>query len=77
MNVEKYIKTIFDIIKNLFLQEEFLISYLSENIFTPDESTKSVLELGCGYGRITKLLLTKFPNNDKTVFSSRFISSSD
>ena len=48
--------------KNFVLQEELLITYLSDNIFTADESTKSVLELGCGYGRITKLLLTKFPN---------------
>ena len=48
--------------KDFVLQEELLINYLSDNIFTPDESTKSVLELGCGYGRITKLLLTKFPN---------------
>ena len=48
--------------KDFVLQEELLINYLSDNIFTADESTKSVLELGCGYGRITKLLLTKFPN---------------
>ena len=51
--------------KDFVLQEELLITYLSDNIFTADESTKSVLELGCGYGRITKLLLTKFPNSIK------------
>ena len=47
--------------KDFLLQEELLVSYLSDNIFTPSDSTQSVLELGCGYGRITKLLLTKFP----------------
>jgi ubiquinone/menaquinone biosynthesis C-methylase UbiE len=44
------------------LQEELLIKYLTDNIFTSDESVKSVLELGCGFGRITKLLLTNFPS---------------
>ena len=48
--------------KNFVLQEELLITYLSDNIFTSDESTTSVLELGCGYGRITNLLMTKFHN---------------
>ena len=61
MNVEKYTNKIFDTTKILFLQEELLVSYLSDNIFTPSDSSQSVLELGCGYGRITKLLLTKFP----------------
>ena len=42
------------------LQEEILIKYLNDNIFTSDQSVKSVLELGCGFGRIAKLLLTKF-----------------
>jgi SAM-dependent methyltransferase len=40
------------------LQEEFLIDYLNGI----DGSFKSVLELGCGFGRITKLLLTKYNN---------------
>ena len=44
--------------KNKRLQEEFLIDYL--NGITG--SFKSVLELGCGFGRITKLLLTNFNN---------------
>lgn len=44
--------------KNKLLQEEFLIDYL--NGITG--SFKSVLELGCGFGRITKLLLTNFNN---------------
>ena len=47
--------------KDFVLQEDMLVSYLSDNIFTTSDSTKSVLELGCGYGRITKILLTKFP----------------
>ena len=57
----KVYKNNFKYNKDFVLQEEFIITYLNENIFTPDESTKSVLELGCGYGRVTKLLLTKFP----------------
>ena len=48
--------------KNMRLQESTLIKHLSDNIFTSDNSVKSVLELGCGFGRITKLLLTNFPN---------------
>jgi SAM-dependent methyltransferase len=44
--------------KNFRLQEEFLIEYL--NGITG--SFKSVLELGCGFGRITKLLLTSYNN---------------
>jgi 2-polyprenyl-3-methyl-5-hydroxy-6-metoxy-1,4-benzoquinol methylase len=40
------------------LQEEFLIEYLNGI----NDSFKSVLELGCGFGRITKLLLTKYNN---------------
>jgi 2-polyprenyl-3-methyl-5-hydroxy-6-metoxy-1,4-benzoquinol methylase len=43
------------------LQEETLIKYLTDNIFSSDDSIKSVLELGCGFGRISKLLLTNFP----------------
>ena len=44
------------------LQEKILIKHLTNYVFTFDESIESVLELGCGFGRITKLLLTKFPN---------------
>lgn len=44
--------------KNKRLQEEFLIAHLN-NI---SGSFKSVLELGCGFGRITKLLLTNYSN---------------
>jgi len=46
--------------RSMRLQEELLIKYLTDNIFTSDESVKSVLELGCGFGRITKFLLTNF-----------------
>ena len=46
--------------KDFVLQEEVLISYLSNNLFTASDLTYPVLELGCGYGRITKLLLNKF-----------------
>jgi ubiquinone/menaquinone biosynthesis C-methylase UbiE len=48
--------------KDKRLQESMLIKHLSDNIFNSDDSVKSVLELGCGFGRITKLLLTNFPN---------------
>ena len=65
----KVYKNNFKYNKNFFLQEELIITYLNENVFTPDESTKSVLELGCGYGRITKLLLTKFPTLIKEYFA--------
>ena len=47
------------------LQEYILTEYLTSNIFTPtnsgDEPAEfSVLEVGCGFGRITRLLLTNF-----------------
>ena len=42
------------------LQEKLLIHHLNNNIFTSEEAVKSVLELGSDFGRITKLLLTKF-----------------
>jgi SAM-dependent methyltransferase len=44
--------------KNFVLQEQFIISYLN----SISGSFKSVLELGCGFGRITKLLLTNYNN---------------
>jgi SAM-dependent methyltransferase len=44
--------------KNKRLQEEFLITQLNGI----SGSFKSVLELGCGFGRITKLLLTNYSN---------------
>ena len=61
------------------LQERLLIEYLASNIFTPtnsgDEPAEfSVLEVGCGFGRITKLLLTNFGKVDgraHRAFSSR------
>jgi SAM-dependent methyltransferase len=44
--------------KNKRVQEEFLIAHLN-NI---SGSFKSVLELGCGFGRITQLLLSNYHN---------------
>ena len=44
--------------KNKHVQEEFLIAHLN-NI---SGSFKSVLELGCGFGRITQLLLSNYSN---------------
>ena len=44
--------------KNKRVQEEFLIAHLN-NI---SGSFNSVLELGCGFGRITQLLLTNYNN---------------
>jgi SAM-dependent methyltransferase len=43
--------------KNFVLQEKILIDYLKNNV-----SFSSVFEIGCGFGRITKLLLSNFPN---------------
>lgn len=47
--------------KNFKLQEQIFINYLKELTFT------SVLELGCGFGRITKLILNNFPGIQKYV----------
>ena len=44
--------------KNFELQEKILIDYLKD----VSSSFSSVLEVGCGFGRITKLLLSNFPN---------------
>lgn len=43
--------------KNFELQEKILIDYLKNNV-----SFSNVFEIGCGFGRITKLLLSNFPN---------------
>jgi SAM-dependent methyltransferase len=47
------------------LQERFLIDYLTSNIFSTTNSDSkpvklSVLEVGCGFGRITRLILENF-----------------
>jgi len=51
------------------VQERLLIEYLTSNIFTSnsDDNPKemSVLEVGCGFGRITRLLLAKFGKSIK------------
>ena len=44
--------------KSKRLQEEFLLTHLNGI----SGSFKSVLELGCGFGRITQLLLTNYSN---------------
>ncbi|HEX2407833.1 MAG TPA: class I SAM-dependent methyltransferase [Nitrososphaeraceae archaeon] len=54
----KFYKKNFHYDDNKRLQEEFLIDYL--NGITG--SFKSVLELGCGFGRISQLLLTNYNN---------------
>jgi len=43
------------------LQERVLLDYL-KNIPSSFSSFSTVLEVGCGFGRITKLLLSNFPN---------------
>ncbi|MGD1837077.1 MAG: class I SAM-dependent methyltransferase [Nitrososphaeraceae archaeon] len=48
--------------KNFRLQEKVLEEYLKKNVFTSDQNISSVLELGCGFGRITKILLDNFHN---------------
>jgi SAM-dependent methyltransferase len=50
------------------LQERLLVEYLTNNIFTSSNSEGkpvklSVLEVGCGFGRITRLLLEHFNNS--------------
>jgi 2-polyprenyl-3-methyl-5-hydroxy-6-metoxy-1,4-benzoquinol methylase len=47
--------------KNFELQESLVIDYLKRNLAS-SSSFSTVLEAGCGFGRITKLLLTNFPN---------------
>jgi SAM-dependent methyltransferase len=42
--------------KKFKLQEQKLVEYLKRNI-----SFSTVLELGCGFGRITKIILSNFP----------------
>lgn len=47
--------------KRYELQEQTLIDYLQRSIFTDfSKSSIAVLEFGCGFGRITKLLLSNF-----------------
>ena len=46
--------------KNFELQEKILIDYLKDHLSSSSFST--VLEVGCGFGRITKLLLSNFPH---------------
>ena len=47
--------------KNFELQESLVIDYLKK-ILASSSSFSTVLEAGCGFGRITKLLLSNFPN---------------
>lgn len=52
----KVYKQEFQYNKKFKLQEQMLIDYLKKQI-----SFSTVLEVGCGFGRITKLLLSNFP----------------
>jgi SAM-dependent methyltransferase len=52
----KVYKQEFQYNKKFKLQEQTLIEYLRKNI-----SFSTVLEVGCGFGRITKILLSNFP----------------
>jgi len=47
--------------KNSELQERVLLDYLKK-IPSSFSSFSTVLEVGCGFGRITKLLLSNFSN---------------
>ena len=52
----KVYKQEFQYNKKFKLQEQMLIDYLKKQV-----SFSTVLEVGCGFGRITKLLLSNFP----------------
>jgi putative sugar O-methyltransferase len=52
----KVYKQEFQYNKKFKLQEQMLIDYLKRHV-----SFSTVLEVGCGFGRITKLLLSNFP----------------
>lgn len=52
----KVYKQEFQYNKKFKLQEQMLIGYLKNNI-----SFSTVLEVGCGFGRITRILLSNFP----------------
>ncbi|MGA8739384.1 MAG: hypothetical protein WB501_10195, partial [Nitrososphaeraceae archaeon] len=52
----KVYKQEFQYNKKFKLQEQTLVEYLKKNI-----PFSTVLEVGCGFGRITKILLSAFP----------------
>jgi SAM-dependent methyltransferase len=58
----KVYKQEFQYNKKFKLQEQTLVEYLKKNI-----SFSTVLEVGCGFGRITKILLSAFPEITKYV----------
>lgn len=60
----KVYKKNFDYNKKFQVQEQILIDYLRKNIFSEYSHTSpiNILELGCGFGRITKLILSNFPS---------------
>ena len=47
--------------KNFELQESLILDYLKKNLASSTPFS-TVLEVGCGFGRITKLLLSNFPS---------------
>ena len=49
-------------------QEKELIRHLREVVFTDDNNISTVLEIGCGFGRITKLLLDNFNIRELEAF---------
>jgi cyclopropane fatty-acyl-phospholipid synthase-like methyltransferase len=58
----KVYKQEFQYNKKFKLQEQMLIDYLKKQV-----SFSTVLEVGCGFGRITKLLLSNFPDISEYV----------
>jgi cyclopropane fatty-acyl-phospholipid synthase-like methyltransferase len=58
--------------KKYRLQEQTLIQYMSSHIFEDSRNKQMrVLELGCGFGRITKLVLSNFGSCIEEYFGSR------
>jgi len=59
--MERSTRKNFDLTKNLNYKKEFYL-IIWEIVLFSSSSFSTVLEVGCGFGRITKLLLSNFPD---------------